>query len=304
MTEVKYTTSASVGELLDYTVDTTKLTYSYTITDSAWGLKGQSGSGTLTKNSDGTYTPSESSNTRLIIGDGILVGAIRQVVNNVTYDIPIYGVSSVVSKLEELAGSYNYISRTCSAIDTCVATYGSFKINSDGTWSSCVAGNIAITPSTCTDTSSGTLSSLGAGKFQLGGINATVFVATVKTSKVMVVDYYEPGKGQFLLGINQSSLGSNTGDGAWFTYSPTDDTAIKMTVSGNKATTKASDSYSFGSNTITSDTEVTITRNSPWNGMVQTSTGIGVVDENGALYGFVSPSNNSYLEFGVRMKQN
>ncbi|MDH5331045.1 MAG: hypothetical protein OEW27_13950, partial [Aquincola sp.] len=42
-----YSSVAMAGELIDYTIDTTALTYSYTITESQFGLTGTTGSGTL-----------------------------------------------------------------------------------------------------------------------------------------------------------------------------------------------------------------------------------------------------------------
>jgi hypothetical protein len=54
----QYTSVAMAGELLTYTVDPVALTYSYTITESQFGLDGKSASGTLVRNFDGSYTPS------------------------------------------------------------------------------------------------------------------------------------------------------------------------------------------------------------------------------------------------------
>ena len=48
------TSVAMAGELLDYTLDTTNLTYSYTITESQFGLAGKTGSGTLVRHADGS----------------------------------------------------------------------------------------------------------------------------------------------------------------------------------------------------------------------------------------------------------
>jgi hypothetical protein len=72
-----YTVSAAAGEVLSYTVDTSALTYSYTITHSAYGLEGKTGSGTLTKNSDGSYSPSESPTSKVYaLPNGLLMGAV------------------------------------------------------------------------------------------------------------------------------------------------------------------------------------------------------------------------------------
>jgi hypothetical protein len=49
-----FTSVAMAGELLDYTIDTTNLTYSYTTTESQFGLNGKTGSGTLVRSADGS----------------------------------------------------------------------------------------------------------------------------------------------------------------------------------------------------------------------------------------------------------
>jgi hypothetical protein len=77
-----YTTSATAGELMTYSIDTSALTYSYTITKSSYGCEVSnapchSGSGTLTKNSDGTYTPSGSPSSKIhALQNGLLVGSV------------------------------------------------------------------------------------------------------------------------------------------------------------------------------------------------------------------------------------
>ena len=57
-TSTTYNAAASEGELLEYTLDETNLTYSYKVTSSAVGINNDTHTGTLVKNADGTYTPS------------------------------------------------------------------------------------------------------------------------------------------------------------------------------------------------------------------------------------------------------
>jgi len=63
-----YTASGSVGEVLNFTINTavSPPTYNYTIIKSAYGLANTTGSGTLSSNSDGSYTPSCSPNSRVL----------------------------------------------------------------------------------------------------------------------------------------------------------------------------------------------------------------------------------------------
>ena len=58
-----YVASASQGEVITYSVNTTLMTYEYKVIKSQYGCEVptsncHSGNGTLTRNSDGTYTPS------------------------------------------------------------------------------------------------------------------------------------------------------------------------------------------------------------------------------------------------------
>ena len=75
----QYTSVAMAGELLTYTIDPVALTYSYTITESQFGLTGKTGSGTLVRNADGSYSPSGIPNARIVIlPNGLLLGAVRE----------------------------------------------------------------------------------------------------------------------------------------------------------------------------------------------------------------------------------
>ena len=64
---------ASEGELVSYTVDTSAMTYSYKIIESAYGKTDVSGNGQLTRNSDGTYTPSGFNGKVAILDSGLLL---------------------------------------------------------------------------------------------------------------------------------------------------------------------------------------------------------------------------------------
>ena len=78
-----YTASAAQGELITYSVDTTKLTYSYTVIKSQYGCEVptsdcHTGSGTLTQNSDKSFSISGTSGSRFYaLQSGLLVGTIK-----------------------------------------------------------------------------------------------------------------------------------------------------------------------------------------------------------------------------------
>ena len=90
---------ASEGELVSYTVDTSAMTYSYKIIESAYGKTDVSGNGQLTRNSDGTYTPSGFNGKVAILDSGLLLGAIYEDLNNdgTREVIPIIGMSNPVT---------------------------------------------------------------------------------------------------------------------------------------------------------------------------------------------------------------
>src|SRR5436305_4879220 len=142
-TATQFTSVAMAGELLTYTIDPTALTYNYTITESQFGLTGKTGSGTLVRNVDGSYSPSGIPNARIVIlPNGLMLGAVRERFGSAVVTVPIIGLSNPVSSAASLAATYNYMHRGClSAV--CATDTGTFVIAADGTWSSCPSGNLA-----------------------------------------------------------------------------------------------------------------------------------------------------------------
>ncbi len=62
----QFASSASIGDVLVYSIDTSTLEYEYEIVESDFGLEGETGSGTLVDNNDGTYSPADDPFTRII----------------------------------------------------------------------------------------------------------------------------------------------------------------------------------------------------------------------------------------------
>src|SRR5450830_1363648 len=126
---VTYTAAATPGELVSYTVDPGLLTYSYTITESQYGLTGQTGSGTLTALGNNGYSLSGIPSSRIqILPNGLMLGAIRHNFGAGVTTVPVMGLSNPVSSLAGVAGTYNYISRGCVS-NSCGAVYGTLQIN-------------------------------------------------------------------------------------------------------------------------------------------------------------------------------
>lgn len=258
-----YTAAAAVGELLTYTLDTTKLTYSYTITESQYGLTGKTGSGTLAKNGNGTYTPSDAPNARVaILPNGLLVGGIRESINGVSRTIPIMGMSNPVSSLSGVAGTYNYVSVGCAT--TCGTGYGTFRINGDGTWVECTASNYDAAPYTCAGRDSGTFNSLGAGKWQIlhfGTDIGTAFVFTSGSQNVAVIDLKDNRAGGFgkgmLVGATKTPATTADGNGTW-----------NYNSFGGIAGTIIVTNSTFTSSDTNYQTTYTLAINSPWDGLI------------------------------------
>lgn len=288
-----YTAAAMAGELLTYTVDTTSLTYNYTITESQYGLNGKTGSGTLVRNSDGTYSPSGISNAKVaILPNGLLLGAIRETINGVLTTIPIVGMSNPVTDLNLAAGTYNYVQRYCIA-GTCYSGYGTFQISSTGTWNSCTSGNLTSGCPGATD--SGTLNSLGGGKWQVlrgATVIGTALVLNSSGQNVVMLDLSNASNGLGLLfGSSQQTISTAQTNGTWVAASTTGLNAT-FTASGNLI------SYQTINGTPSTSTS-TFTSDSPWTGIATTASGgYGLLAGTGV---YAYQNTGGYAEIGVKI---
>jgi len=289
-----YTASAAAGEVLSYTVDTDKLTYSYKILYSAYGLEGKTGSGTLTKNSDGSFTPSESPNSKVYaLPNGLLMGAVKMTIQGNVVHVPIMGVQNPITSLSDLAGTYNYISNSCNAkafgnptFNGCSTNYGTLKISTSGSYFQCTQVNITSS-ATCYNLgtgkgSQGTLSAIGAGLFKYikaGTTTPNYFLAFTAPNgeNVVIGDLNDPveyGYGQFVGSTQPATDISNAqwssqAMGTWYYHD--------IYADANRPS--ASASLTSGAHVISSDgkftnpdgTSGTVQINSPWAGFVSTS---------------------------------
>ena len=303
-TNIGYQSVATAGELVSYSVDKTNLTYSYTISESAYGKTGSNGSGTLTLNADGTYTPSGFTNGRIkILENGLLVGAIYEDLNgdSVKEIIPVLGISNPVTSAVDAAGVYNFVSRQC-VVAGCISTYGTLKVNDDGSWQSCEEGNLAVTPANpaCSSSISGTVSAFvsGKGDVMVGSVRAGTMLIFKDSSnqKVILLDLNgnEPtlGKGAFFA----SSQGFPTStDGTWH-YSTTLGSRGAVVLTGNtfvdRGTNSLGNSYGPYNYTVQFD--------QPWTGFGRTTTGntVGILAGAGMFAAFNGRGN--YISVGVR----
>jgi hypothetical protein len=275
---------ATEGELVSYTVDTSALTYSYNIVESAYGKTGATGSGQLTRNLDGTYTPSGFTGKIAVLESGLLLGALYEDLNNdgTKEVVPVIGVSNPVNSSAEAADTYNFVSRQCDV--GCTNYYGTLKVNTDGTWQSCVGANLAVPGYSCQSTKNGETANLSAGRATLSfnGTNAgsmLVFKDVASNQKVVLIDLNGAtnlGKGA-IFGASQSLPAS--ADGNW-SYLHTNGTSGAVSVTGTHFT----DAGKTGSGVSYGPTAGLLTFNQPWNGFVTTSNGAVILPAGSGFY--------------------
>jgi hypothetical protein len=294
-----YTSVAMAGELLTYTVDPVKLTYSYTITESQFNLNGRTGSGTLVRNLDGSYSPSGIPNARIVIlPNGLLLGAIRENFNGAVITVPIIGMSSPVSSIGALAATYNYMHRGClSAV--CATDTGTFVIAATSTWSSCPAANPG-TGSCPANGRSGTLVSRGNGLWQV--MEGTTDVGTAigfnsAGQNVLLIDLKDGRAGGLgiglVVGAQQTTMTSAQTDGVWIAGTSNGHWAV-FTASGNTITLNNFDGLPIG------NVSGTFAANTPWQGMATTNGGgMGFMAGNGV---YVLETGSGYAELGIKLR--
>lgn len=230
-----------------------------------------------------------------MLPNGLLFGAIRETINSVTVTIPIIGMSSPVTTVAAAAGTYNFVQRSCLG-GGCSAVYGTFMINSDATWTSCPSGN--LTTGCAGTSSSGTLNSLGGGKWQVmqGATNIGTAIAFSSAGQnVVVLDLKDTRAGGFgvglLVGSSQQSINTTQTNGTWFAASSL----------GSWGTFIASGSQIAYQtiNGVPSTTTTTLTLNSPWAGLgTSGSGGVGLLAGSGV---YMYQGNSGYAEIGVKI---
>lgn len=301
-TSKTFTAVATDGELVQYVIDTTALTYAYEIIDSAYNLRGTRGSGTLTRNSDGTYTPNGFDGALAITSSGLLMGAVYEDLdrNGRREVIPVIGISDPVTSTQDAAGVYNFVSRQCGG-NSCSNYYGTVKVNLDGTWESCVGGNLSAANPTCQQQMNGSVADFSAGR-------GTVTANGVAGGSMLI--FKEPGTNNkvFLLDLNGRS---NLGTGAIFGASQTlptnvDGQWVYFTSNGNVTyadvvgTTYTQTSKVRGNNTQGSLNTDSFVTNEPWAGFSQAVRGREVLLHGGS--GLFASYNGATISVGLKLQ--
>ena len=281
-----YTTSAGVGEVLQFSINTTSLTYSYSVTKTSYAASGvtagQSGTGTLNNNGDGTFAVSASSDSFIQSGkvrpirNALFVGHV--LINSIggANKIPVFGLSNPITSVATLADTYNFQGFSCNVRGiadvtgnaSCASHYGTGTIDTSGNYSICLSGNISDTANhPCTATTSGTIQAINglSGVFDYwntttGHIGWLFAYTAANGQKVAVIDHddavsvtHEFGHSVF---TSYASVTSGAIDGKYF---------VKSNEGGEHLVTISGSSVAF---TLYPGVNGTLTYNSPWNGLL------------------------------------
>jgi hypothetical protein len=292
-----YTASAGVGEVLQFSINTTNLTYSYTVVKTSYAASGvsagQTGTGTLTSSTNGAYTVGASSDSFIQSGkllpkaNGLLAGHV--LINNIggTNRIPVIGISNPITQLASLAGSYNFQGFSCSVSGVanvagngaCGTNFGTMSIDAAGNFTKCNRGDITDTAThPCAPQQTRTLqaqvSSPGVFDFRdaVNGHVGWFFAFTAANGqKVAIIDYDDattPLYGQAVLSAYASAVSTEI-SGNYF-KNDNESAERLVTISG----VAHSNDIGFSG---------TITYNSPWSGLSTFSVTSGAAAVSGVV---------------------
>ena len=312
-----FNSSGTIGDLLTYTIDTSvsPMTYSYEIVESDFGLAGITGSGTLTKNADGTYTPSNDPKTNVILlANTLIVGGADVDVGGTETTMLFTGVPALTTNYtaSEIAGTYNYINFECGeALSNNQCTegyksfYGTFKLETSGTWEACESGDIddqGTNP--CAGIDSGTWTDQGNGRITVTSGGATIGTAMLLPSgsggKVLIIDLKDcPGSDAgpgILVGVKKQDI-ANENLGGTYHFNDDDGGYGDVTVDNTNDTWTGTQYDSNGNPTTISGS---IVRNDPWNGWLTDSNNnlILILPSDGVWFQTADFPNNNWITMG------
>ncbi|OQY17659.1 MAG: hypothetical protein B6I32_00130 [Desulfobacterium sp. 4572_20] len=313
-----FNSGGTIGDLLTYTIDTSvsPMTYSYEIVESDFGLDGTTGSGTLTKNADGTYTPSNDPKTNVILlANTLIVGGADVDVGGTETTMLFTGVPALTTNYtaSEIAGTYNYINFECGeALSNNQCTegyksfYGTFKLETSGTWEACESGDIDDQgTNSCAGIDNGTWTDQGNGRITVtssGGatIGTAMLLPSGSGGKVIIIDLKDrPGLGAgpgILVGVKKQDI-ANENLGGTYHFNDDDGGYGDVTVDNTKDTWTGTHYDSNGNPTPISGS---IARNAPWNGWLTDSNNnlILILPSDGVWFQTADSPNNDWITMG------
>jgi len=320
-----YTATAGVGEIMQVSLDTSKMTYNYTVQETSYAASGvapgQSGTGSIAQNADGSFNLSASSDGYILGGkilarqNGLLGGHVQLRLFGSATSIPLFGLSAPNSNLGALAGTYTYQGFSCSASGVasalgnpaCVSSTGTITITSAGTYTMCKGGDINTSPglNACVTTTTGSINAVSSvpGLFDfLSAANAHigwVFTSTAPNGQnVAAIDHddaFTPAYGHSVLSSYASAV-AGVADGSYL-VSNNESGEQMVTISGASMVT-----------TAIPGAVGTLTFNSPWPGLsafqyvtsgVVASSGVAMTGGTGA-FTYTSKIDAAVFGAGVR----
>lgn len=320
-----YTSTAGVGEVLQFGINTTNMTYTYTVNYTAYAasgvVAGKTGSGPLlSMNAGGSYNVGASSDGFITGGkllplqNGLLVGHV-QVGMFGTAKIPVFGVSNPITTVAGLAGTYNYQGFSCSSLGianvlgngACLSHSGTVSVAASGVYTVCKGGDVTTSPGTnaCAAQATGTISALATpGVFDYrnaaNGHAGWFFAFTAPNGqKIAVIDHDDSTLleyGHTVLATYISTV-SGAADGKYFVKNNEGGESL-LAVSGVSLT----DASLLGTYSGT------LTLNSPWAGLeaynfavsgVSVASGVAMAAGTG-VYTYTSTADPAVFGVGIR----
>lgn len=314
-----FTASAGAGEVMQFSIDTANMTYSYKVVESSYNntFVGKTSTGLLSgKTAIGSYTVGPSADNFIQAGvvfpvqNGLLVGHVQISLIGGTFKIPVFGVSNPVTNLAGLADTYNFEGFACGLKSggnvlgafACLSHYGTIKVDALGNYTVCKSGNITTTPACATST--GTIMATATpGVFDFvktgtGHIGWFLAFTAPNGQKVAVIDHDDastPAYGHSVA-TTQAAMVAGAADGNYFTRN-NEGGASLLAVSGTTFT----DIITGVSGTLTTDT--------PWTGLttyqiaassgVAAASGVAMIAGTGA-YTYNSSSDAALFGVGLR----
>lgn len=323
-----YTSSAGAGEVLQLGVDTTQMTYRYTVNYTSYAasgvVAGQSSTGSLlSKNADGSYNagPSNDGFIRggkvLPMPSGLLVGHVQIAVIGGANNIPVIGWANPITTVAGLAGTYTYQGFGCSALGianvlgnpSCFSHAGTVTVNSLGAFTMCKGGDINTSPSVnpCLSSVTGTINVLTAasGVFDVrnaanGHIGWFFAFTAANGQKVAVIDHDDSISAPRMYGhsvlATYASAVSGASNGTYLVKN-NEGAEYRVTIAGTNL-----------SSTAISSVTGTMTLNSPWPGLsayqfivsgVVASSGVAMTAGTGT-YTYTDNADSAVFGVGVR----
>jgi hypothetical protein len=312
-----YMASAGAGEVLQFSVDTTNLTYSYKVIQSSYSVPaGKTSTGTLSnKTAIGSYTVSVSADNFIKSGEvlpiqnGLLVGHVEINFSGFsgTAQIPVFGMSNPITSVANLTGTYNFQGFGCAGLAggnvlgsvACLSHYGTIKVDGSGNFILCNGVDITATPacSTLTGTITTIPSTPGVFEFK-NNVPAHIgwFIAFTSSNgqKVVVIDHDDSVTPEYghTVASTQAVMSTATTDGNYLTRNNEGGVSL-LTVSGNNITSH----YSGKTGTLSP--------NWPWNGLAAYQIGNGAASGVAMIAGTGAITDTSSLDpalFGVGIK--